>query len=116
MREMLSTTALIMGRGMDEDCALVTDGRFSGATHGPCVGHISPEAAAGGPIAFVKDRDIIEIDIQNRRLSILVPEEELTHRKEGWVPLRKPRKPALAKYASMVSSADTGAVIDVSKL
>lgn len=116
MREMLSTTALIMGRGMDEDCALVTDGRFSGATHGPCVGHISPEAAAGGPIAFVKDGDIIEIDIQNRRLSILVPEEELAHRKEGWVPLRKLRKPALAKYASMVSSADTGAVIDVSKL
>ena len=63
MREMLSTTALIMGRGMDEDVALVTDGRFSGATHGPCIGHISPEAAAGGPIAFVQDGDEIEIEI-----------------------------------------------------
>ena len=63
MREMLSTTALIMGRGMDEDCALVTDGRFSGATHGPCIGHISPEAAAGGPIALVEDGDEIFIDI-----------------------------------------------------
>lgn len=116
MREMLSTTALIMGRGMDEDCALVTDGRFSGATHGPCVGHISPEAAAGGPIAFVEDGDIIEIDITNRTLKIEVSEEEFAKRKEGWVPLKKPRKPALAKYASMVSSADTGAIIDVSKL
>lgn len=116
MREMLSTTALIMGRGMDEDCALVTDGRFSGATHGPCVGHVSPEAAAGGPIAFVEDGDIIEIDITNRTLKIEVSEEEFAKRRENWTPLKKPRKPALAKYASMVSSADTGAIIDVSKL
>lgn len=116
MREMLSTTALIMGRGMDEDCALVTDGRFSGATHGPCVGHVSPEAAAGGPIAFVQDGDVIEIDIHNRTLKIDVSEEEFARRKEGWVPVVKPRKPALAKYAALVSSADTGAIIDVSKL
>lgn len=116
MREMLSTTALIMGRGMDEDCALVTDGRFSGATHGPCVGHVSPEAAAGGPIAFVQDGDMIEIDIHNRTLRLEVSDEELARRKEGWIPVRKPRKPALAKYAALVSSADTGAVIDVSKL
>ncbi|MDO4330126.1 MAG: dihydroxy-acid dehydratase [Lachnospiraceae bacterium] len=116
MREMLSTTALIMGRGMDEDCALVTDGRFSGATHGPCVGHVSPEAAAGGPIAFVQDGDEIEIDIHNRTLKIDVSEEEFARRKEGWVPVVKPRKPALAKYAALVSSADTGAIIDVSKL
>lgn len=116
MREMLSTTSLIMGRGMDEDCALVTDGRFSGATHGPCIGHVSPEAAAGGPIAFVKDGDEIEIDIHNRTLTIDVSEEEFARRKEGWTPLKKPRKPALAKYAYLVSSADTGAVIDVSDL
>ncbi|MGL5436444.1 MAG: dihydroxy-acid dehydratase [Lachnospiraceae bacterium] len=116
MREMLSTTALIMGRGMDEDCALVTDGRFSGATHGPCVGHVSPEAAAGGPIAFVEDGDIIEIDIANRTLNIAVSEEELNRRKLGWEPLRKPRKPALAKYAALVSSSDTGAIIDTSNL
>ena len=116
MREMLSTTALIMGRGMDEDCALVTDGRFSGATHGPCIGHVSPEAAAGGPIAFVRDGDVIEIDIHNRTLTIEVSEEEFARRKEGWTPVKKPRKPALAKYAVLVSSADTGAVIDVENL
>lgn len=116
MREMLSTTALIMGRGMDEDCALVTDGRFSGATHGPCVGHVSPEAAAGGPIAFVEDGDEIEIDIVNRTLRLNVPENVLAKRREGWTPVKKPAKPVLAKYAYLVSSADTGAVIDVSKL
>ena len=116
MREMLSTTALIMGRGMDEDCALVTDGRFSGATHGPCVGHVSPEAAAGGPIAFVEDGDEIEIDIVNRTLRLNVPENVLAKRREGWTPVKKPAKPALAKYAYLVSSADTGAVVDVSKL
>lgn len=116
MREMLSTTALIMGRGMDEDCALITDGRFSGATHGPCVGHISPEAAAGGPIAFVQDGDIIEIDIHNRRLNIEVSEEEFARRKEVWEPVRKPRKPALAKYSALVGSAASGAIIDVSDL
>lgn len=116
MREMLSTTALIMGRGMDKDCALVTDGRFSGATHGPCVGHVSPEAAAGGPIAFVEDGDEIEIDILNRRLNIQVTDEEFARRKKGWKPLRKDRKPALAKYAYLVSSSDKGAIIDVSEM
>lgn len=113
MREMLSTTALIMGRGMDEDCALVTDGRFSGATHGPCIGHVSPEAAAGGPIAFVEDGDIIEIDISNRRLSLKVSEEELRKRRRGWKPVIKERGPALQKYAAHVSSADRGAVITI---
>lgn len=116
MREMLSTTALIMGRQMDEDCALVTDGRFSGATHGPCVGHVSPEAASGGPIAFVEDGDEIEIDITNRTLKLNVSDEVLARRKEKWVPLVKPRMPALAKYAALVSSSHTGAVIDVSNL
>ena len=116
MREMLSTTALIMGRGMDQDVALITDGRFSGATHGPCIGHISPEAAAGGPIAFVEDGDVIHIDITGRTLTIDVSDEEFARRREGWMPLRKPRLTALAKYATLVTSADTGAIVDESKL
>ena len=116
MREMLSTTSLIMGRGMDEDVALVTDGRFSGATHGPCIGHVSPEAADGGPIAFVQDGDEITIDIHNRKLEINVSAEEFERRKEGWKPLVKPRLKALAKYATLVTSADTGAIVDESKL
>ena len=116
MREMLSTTALIMGRGMDHDVALVTDGRFSGATHGPCIGHVSPEAASGGPIAFVRDGDVIHIDIAGRSLTVEISEEELERRKAGWKPLHKPRMNALAKYAALVTSADTGAVVDQTKL
>lgn len=116
MREMLSTTALIMGRGMDQDVALVTDGRFSGATHGPCIGHVSPEAASGGPIALVEDGDVIHIDITNRTLAVDVTEEEFARRREGWQPLRKPRMTALAKYAALVTSADTGAIVDEEKL
>lgn len=108
--------ALIMGRGMDEDVTLATDGRFSGATHGPCIGHVSPKAALGGPIAFVEDGDVIHIDITSRTLTIDVSEEEFAHRREGWTPLRKPRMTALAKYAALVTSADTGAVVDESKL
>ena len=116
MREMLSTTSLIMGRKMDLDVALVTDGRFSGATHGPCIGHISPEAVSGGPIAFVQDGDWIEIDIPNRTLTLEVSEEELERRKQGWQPLIKPRLPALAKYAALVGSSDTGAFVDIANL
>lgn len=113
MREMLSTTSLIMGRGMDEEVALVTDGRFSGATHGPCIGHISPEAAAGGPIGLVEDGDEIEIDIENRTLNLLVSEEELARRREHFVPVVKPMGPALKKYAAHVTSADRGAIVEV---
>lgn len=113
MREMLSTTALIMGRGMDHDVALVTDGRFSGATHGPCIGHISPEAAAGGPIALVEDGDVIAVDITNRTLDLQVPDEELIRRRKNWKPLIKPQGPALRKYSAHVSSADKGAVIEI---
>lgn len=116
MREMLSTTSLIMGRKMDLDVALVTDGRFSGATHGPCIGHVSPEAVSGGPIAFVEDGDWIEIDIPNRALTLEVGPEELERRKEGWQPLLKPRLPALAKYAALVGSSDTGAFVDIANL
>ena len=113
MREMLSTTALIMGRGMDNDCALVTDGRFSGATHGPCIGHVSPEAAQGGPIAYVEDGDEIEIDITNRKLSWSITDEELARRKANWKPLEKPMGAALRKYAAHVQSAAKGAIIEV---
>ncbi|MBQ2616943.1 MAG: dihydroxy-acid dehydratase, partial [Synergistaceae bacterium] len=113
MREMLSTTALIMGRGMDNDCALVTDGRFSGATHGPCIVHVSPEAAQGGPIAYVQDGDEIEIDITNRTLKWNVSDEELARRKENWKPLKKPMGPALKKYAEHVKSAAEGAIIEI---
>lgn len=111
MREMLMTTAMIMGRGLGESCALITDGRFSGATHGPCIGHISPEAAAGGPIAFIEDGDSIIIDIPNRSLILEVSDEELANRRKNWKPIERPMKPALAKYAARVSSADTGAVM-----
>ena len=102
-----------MGRGMDEEVALVTDGRFSGATHGPCIGHISPEAAAGGPIGLVEDGDEIEIDIENRTLNLHVSEEELARRREHFVPVVKPMGPALKKYAAHVTSADRGAIVEI---
>ena len=111
MREMHMVTSLIVGRGMDEMCALVTDGRFSGSTRGPCIGHVSPEAAAGGPIAVVQDGDPILIDIPDRRLELLVPEEEIRRRFKDWKPMRKDRTPALNRYASLVTSADEGAVL-----
>ena len=111
MQEMLAPTANIMGRGLGESVCLITDGRFSGATRGACIGHVSPEAAAGGPIAFVEEGDMICIDIPNRRLDLEVPDEVLAKRKAKW----KPHPPKidygyLARYAAQVTSADTGAV------
>lgn len=111
MREMHMTTSLIVGRGMDEKCALITDGRFSGSTRGPCIGHISPEAAAGGPIAAVEEGDRIIIDIPARRLELDVPQEEIERRLELVKPIYKERTPALAKYAKLVTSADKGAIL-----
>ena len=111
MREMHMTTSLIVGRGMDESCALLTDGRFSGSTRGPCIGHISPEAAAGGPIAAVEEGDKIIIDIPNRRLELCVPQEEIERRLANVTHVVKPRTPALGRYATLVSSADKGAVL-----
>jgi dihydroxy-acid dehydratase len=111
MREMHMTTSLIVGRGMDESCALITDGRFSGSTRGPCIGHISPEAAAGGPIAAVEEGDRILIDIPNRKLELLVPPEILEERMKNLEIFVKPRKGILAKYADLVTSADKGAVL-----
>ena len=84
------TCSLIVGRGMDEDCALITDGRFSGSTRGPCIGHISPEAAAGGPIAAVEEGDEIIIDIPNRTLTLCVPDEEIKRRLRAVKHIHKP--------------------------
>jgi dihydroxy-acid dehydratase len=112
MQEMLAPTANIMGRGLGESVALITDGRFSGATRGACIGHVSPEAAAGGPIAFVQPGDIISIDVPNQKLELDVPEQELARRKAAWQrPGPKIDYGYLARYASMVTSADTGAVL-----
>jgi dihydroxy-acid dehydratase len=111
MREMLGTTALIYGQQMGEKVALLTDGRFSGATRGMCIGHIAPEAAVGGPLALVQDGDRIRIDGAARRIDLLVDEAEIARRKAAWRAPR-PRHPAglLAKYAALVGQADKGAV------
>ena len=113
MREMLSPTSEIAGMGLDKDVALITDGRFSGATRGASIGHVSPEAAVGGPIAFVKEGDMIEIDIPNHSINVLVDEKEFEERKKDFVPKVNPVKGYLKKYASMVTSANTGAVLKV---
>jgi len=111
MREMLAPTATLMGLGLGESVALITDGRFSGGTRGPCIGHISPEAAEGGPIALVQDGDAILLDIPNRRLELKVDEATLKERRARWSkPEPKIRKGWLARYAAVVTSANTGAV------
>jgi dihydroxy-acid dehydratase len=111
MREMLTATAAIKGLGLGEEVALVTDGRFSGGTAGPCIGHVSPEAASGGPIGLVREGDRLTMDIPNRRLDLEVDEAELAKRREAW---RKPEPKIahgyLARYARYVSSAATGAI------
>lgn len=113
MREMLAPTATLMGLGLGDSVALITDGRFSGGTRGPCIGHISPEAAEGGPIALVEDGDSISLDIPNRRLSLIVSEDILARRKEAWTtPEPKIKTGWLARYAKVVTSANTGAVCE----
>jgi dihydroxy-acid dehydratase len=112
MREMLSPTAAIAGMGLIDSVALITDGRFSGGTRGPCIGHVSPEAAEGGPIALVREGDTIEIDIPERILNLKIPKEELEKRRKSWKPpAPKVTKGYLARYQKMVGSADKGAVI-----
>ncbi len=113
MREMHMVTSLIVGRGMDEMCALITDGRFSGSTRGPAIGHVSPEAAAGGPIAAVQEGDKIIIDIPHRQLTLCVPEEEIKKRLANVVPVHKEATPALRRYAALVTSANQGAVLQI---
>ena len=114
MREMLNPTSAIAGMGLGSSVALITDGRFSGASRGASIGHVSPEAAVGGPIALVEEGDIIKIDINNTTLTLDVPDEVLEARRAAW----KPRQPKvttgyLARYASMVTSGNRGAVLEV---
>ena len=114
MREMLNPTSAIAGMGLGSSVALITDGRFSGASRGASIGHVSPEAAVGGPIALVEEGDIVKIDIPNLRLELDVSEEELAKRREAW----KPREPKvttgyLARYAAMVTSGNRGAILEI---
>jgi dihydroxy-acid dehydratase len=112
MREMLSPTAAIAGMGLSDSVALITDGRFSGGTRGPCIGHVSPEAMEGGLIALIKDGDRIDIDIPKRKVNLMVPEKELSKRKKAWrKPRPKIRKGWLSRYALHVSSAGEGAIM-----
>ena len=111
MREMLAVTGAIKGAGLGKDVLLLTDGRFSGGTTGLCVGHVAPEAADGGPIAFVRDGDPIRLDLVNRRLDLLVADDELAKRREQWqAPQPRHRTGVLAKFARLVGSAADGAI------
>ena len=112
MREMLNPTSAIMGMGLGESVALITDGRFSGATRGACVGHISPEAASGGPIGIVKEGDIIEIDIPENKINLKISDEEFNERMASFVPKTKELSGYLKRYASLVSSGAKGAVLN----
>jgi dihydroxy-acid dehydratase len=116
MREMLSPTGAITGRGLGDKVALITDGRFSGGSHGFVVGHITPEAAVGGPIVLLRNGDRLTIDASRRRIDVDLTAAELKRRRAAW----RPRRPytdrgVLAKYARVVSSASEGAVTDVSE-
>lgn len=113
MREMLGPTSALAGMGMDKSVALITDGRFSGASRGASIGHVSPEAAAGGAIALLRERDVIEIDIPARVLKVALSDDELAKRREGWKPLeRETGSSFLERYRSSVTSGSTGAVFD----
>ena len=112
MREMLNPTSAIMGSGLGDKVALITDGRFSGATRGAAIGHVSPEAADGGNIGLVEDGDLIEIDILDCRINILISDEELAARRVDWKPKEKALKGYLRRYAKSVSSGSRGAVLD----
>jgi dihydroxy-acid dehydratase len=111
MREMLSPTSAIAGMGLDKEVALITDGRFSGGSRGAAIGHVSPEAAEGGLIAFVRNGDRIAIDIPKKKLTLLVGAEEIKKRKKKWkAPSPRIKSGYAARYAQMVTSAGTGAV------
>jgi dihydroxy-acid dehydratase len=115
MREMLNATASIAGMGLGESVALITDGRFSGGTRGPCIGHVSPEAMEGGPIAIVRDGDVLNIDIPKRKIEVLISEDEMRERFKRWQPPRpKIDRGWLARYALLSTSANTGAVMRAS--
>ena len=111
MPEMLTPTSILAGRGLDTHCALITDGRFSGGTRGLCIGHVSPEAAEGGPIAFVKNGDKIEIDLTKKTIDLHVNKEEMAKRKKAWKrPQPKIKEGYMARYAKLVTSAASGAI------
>jgi len=114
MREMLAITGALKGAGRGSDCALITDGRFSGGTWGFCIGHVAPEATDGGPIAFVNNGDRIRIDVHTKSLNLLVSEDELANRRKGWKP-NPPRYTSgvLGKYAKLVQGAETGAITNI---
>ena len=116
MREMLNPTSAIAGMGLGSSVALITDGRFSGASRGASIGHVSPEAAVGGPIAFVEEGDIIKINIPENTLNVDITDEEMEARKAKWQP-REPKITTgyLARYASMVTSGNTGAILKTNK-
>jgi dihydroxy-acid dehydratase len=111
MQEMLSPTSYIVGMGLSDKVALITDGRFSGGTAGACIGHVSPEAAEGGPIGLLKAGDRIRIDFPNRRIDILVPETELAERKKTWQPVKRDLGGWLARYQKLVTNASQGGVL-----
>jgi dihydroxy-acid dehydratase len=111
MQEMLSPTSYIVGMGLGDKVALITDGRFSGGTAGACIGHVSPEAAEGGPIGLLRVGDRLRIDFPNRRIDILVPEVELTARKGGWKPVQRQLTGWLSRYQKLVSNASQGGIL-----
>ncbi len=115
MREMLNPTSAIAGMGLDSTVALITDGRFSGASRGAAIGHVSPEAAVGGPIALIEEGDIISINIPEYRLEVKVSDEEMEKRKAAWQP-KEPKVTTgyLSRYARMVTSANRGARLELS--
>jgi dihydroxy-acid dehydratase len=116
MREMLAPTSAIIGAGLGDAVALVTDGRFSGGTYGMVVGHVAPEAAVGGPLALVEENDLITVDAEARLLNLDVGEEELARRRAGWSPPpARHTRGVLAKYARLVSSSSLGAVTDLDR-
>src|SRR6185369_5364948 len=113
MREMLSPTSAIMGKGLGKDVALITDGRFSGGSHGFVVGHVTPEAFVGGPLALIKNGDRITIDAEKRELTLEIPAKKMTVRRKAWkAPKQRYTRGVLAKYAHLVTSASLGAVTD----
>ena len=112
MREMLNPTSAIMGMGLGNSVALITDGRFSGATRGACIGHVSPEAASGGVIGVVKEGDIISINIPENTLELKISDEELKERMASFVPKTKPLSGYLKRYAALVSSGAKGAILN----
>ena len=111
MQEMLSLTSYIVGMGLSDKVALITDGRFSGGTAGACIGHVSPEAAEGGPIGVLRNGDRIKIDFPNRRMDVLVSAEELAKRKHGWQPVKRDLSGWLARYQKLVSNASQGGIL-----